>query len=245
MLWLDGLLALPAIGIRIVPNFKEIQVFNNALNDFINYLAKEYSDLEIEVNGIWGYSVTAKKEGSIFLLTQNKIAMRCGYHIEKKARPGKLPRFEMPELKSYSENFDLLVGHFDRLLKSFEILENFQFNRIGIVAEANTSKDLLPPGAEKWIQTLEKSLGGTLTHSKTSLLSKISDSEEHFEQCHHIIDFDDYRPEFGIHLKLDWQRSFKKPTTLKRNNSLKLIESCKKEAFVYFEKFAEGNLGNG
>ena len=245
MLWLDGLLALPTIGIQLVPSLKEISLFNDGLNDFTDHLFQEYSDINIEVKDIWGYTLNAKKVGLLFSLSHNNLVMSSGYHVEKKPRPGKLPGFEMPELKSYSENFDLLYGHFKKLFNSLKDLRDLKFNRIGIVAETNISQESLPPGAEKWIKSLEESLGNTLIHSKTSLLARVFDDEDHSDQCHHIVDFDDSKPELGIHLKLDWQRLFKNSVILEQNNTLKSIDTCGKAAFEYFEKFGEGNLENG
>ncbi len=245
MLWLDGLLAHPTIGIQVIPSFKEIHLFKNGINYFIDYLVQEYSDLDIEVTDIFGYTIRAKKTGHFFSLTNKNIVLGIGYFVEKKPRPGKLPRFQMPEVQSYSENFEILQQHLDKLLTCLVELNNFKFNRIGIVADVNIDKGSLPPGVEKWIESLEKPLGNTLVSSRTSLISKISENDKVKEQCHHIIDFDDYRPELGVHLKLDWQRFFNISEPLSHNITSRLAQNCKEDAFDYFEKFAEGNLENG
>ena len=245
MLWLDGLLAQPTIGIQIIQSFKEIDLFRNGINTFIDYLVQEYSDLDIEVTDIFGYTLRAKKMGHFFSITHKNIVMGIGYYFEKKHRPGKLPRFQMPEVHSFSENFELLQKHLDKLLTCLVELKKFKFNRIGIVADANCDKESLPPGVEKWIESLEKSLGNKLISSKTSLISRISENDKIKDQCHHIIDFDDYRPELGVHLKLDWQRFFEPTQPFSKNITVELVQGCKEDAFDYFEKFAEGNLENG
>lgn len=245
MLWLDGLLAHPTIGIKVIPSFKEIDVFRTGINSFIDYLIQQYSDLDIEITNIFGYTLRAKKVGHFFSLTHENIVAGVGYYFKKKPQPGKLPKFEMPEVQSYTEDFALLQQHLDKLLTCLTELKSFKFNRIGIVAETNIDKDSLPPGVQKWIKNLEKSLGNTLIHSRTSLLSRILENDKIKDQCHHIIDFDDYKPELGVHVKLDWQRLFNTHQSLSHNNTLEHITACKEDAFDYFEKFAEGNLENG
>jgi hypothetical protein len=246
MIWLDTLLAVPAIGVRLRPDFKEIFDFQKRLGSFIDFLIREekfeVEKLEIKSQDIWGYSISVQKTGFSFTLTPKDITGQYLYEIHQTARPGGLPTLELPETMPYTQLFEKVFRYLQKVFTLIKDLKGFQFDRIGIVTNIGTDKESLPPGVLKWIENLSKPWGG-LTKSESSLVAKLHENEEggYLDQCHHNIKFDDTVPEAGIRFTLDWQRIFKKSIFIGEGLSESLA-SCKDEALAYFQKFGEGEL---
>jgi hypothetical protein len=242
MLWLDNFLSVPGLGIRIRPNYQLIPDFQERLTSFINYISGEYEDLEIKQLDIWGYSIREKKSGFFFEISPKNIYFHFAYRISERPQPAKLPIYDMPTISNYSELLEKVCKHMDNLLEILKDLKGINYDRVGIVADANLNKESLPPGISLWIETLSKPWNGQLIKTETTLLSKLAEKDAYNDQCHHYISFDDSDPEQGYRLKLDWQRMFKEPNLLEYKKSLDTVASCKEEALNYFEKFGEGDL---
>jgi len=248
MVWLDSLLAVPAIGVRISPDFKEIFDFQRRLEGFLDFLVNEekfgIEKLEIKSQGIWGYSVSIQKTGFSFVLTPNDIIGQYAYEIGQIPKPGGLPTFQLPETMPYSQLLEKISTHVQKVFALIKDLRGFRFDRIGIVANVGSDKESLPPGVLKWIENLSKPWG-TLTKSESLLLAKLHENEEggYRDQCHHIVKFDDTTPETGIRFTLDWQRVFEGSIPISEGKGLSgNLTSCKNEALTYFQRFGEGDL---
>ena len=245
MLWLDGFLSVPGLGIRTKPNRQLISTFQERLTYFIDHICKEYDDVEVKILDIWGYSIIEKKFGLFFDISPNNIYFHSAYQILEKLQPGSLPVYDIPSVSNYSELLEKIFGYIEKLLEIIQSIEGFTYDRIGIIADANLNKESLPPGVIEWIKNLGKPWDGQLMRTETILLCKLSEKENYFDQCHHHIKFDDTIPEQGYRLKFDWQRMFKEPISLEYKKTSDAIVSCKEEALNYFEKFGEGELNYG
>lgn len=242
MLWFDGLLSVPGIGVRIKPNYKEANVFNEKMIDFIEYLSEEYDDLEIKKKEIWGYSISSKKSSFSFDIARKDIVVQCSYSIVQEPQAGKLPKFVMPEVKTCSELFNNIFEYIQKIFEVIKDIKGFKYDRIGIFSDINIDEESIPPGVAAWIKNLSKTLAGELSQANSMLLMKLNETEGHHEQCHHFINFDQSSIENGYHLKLDWQRVYDTPILLTYKSIIEDINICKREAFTYFQKFGEGGL---
>ena len=242
MLWLDGFLSVPGLGIRIKANHQLILVFQERLTHFIDHIHKEYDDVEVKMLDIWGYSIREKNSGLAFDISPKNIVFQSPYQILEKPQPGSFPILDIPPLSNYSERLEKIIGYIEKLLEIIRNIKGFTYDRIGIVADAELNRESLPPGIIEWIKNLGKPWDGQLIKAQTILSGKLSEEEKYFDQCHHHINFDDTIPEQGYRLKLDWQRVFKETISLEYKVTSNAIASCKNEALNYFEKFGEGEL---
>lgn len=248
MIWMDNLFAVPAIGIRMNPNFNEVFEFQKRFGGFFEYLIHQekygVDQIKIESQEIWGYSVTVRKTGFLFVLTPRGIVSQFLYEVSKKEQPGGLPKFELPEPMLYSQALEKVRKYIEIIFGFMKDLKGFQYDRIGVVASVGSDKDSLPPGILRWLEYLGKPLGN-VTKSEASFLAKFQDSKENefYDQCHHLIRFDDSAPEIGYRIVLDWQRMFDKPKVISDTRDLVTnLNSAKEEAIKYFQKFGEGDL---
>ena len=245
MLWLDGLLAVPSLGIRTRPAYKLVSDFQRSLAAFIDYFSSQFPDIEVQTLDIWGYSLTAKKTGLTFKISPKNILGQNAYAILQEPTPGGLPRIELPEIRSYSELLTELSTHLKKVLELFRDLHGFQYDRIGIVADAVLDTHSIPPGLSSWISELAKPLGGDLVSSTANLVAKLSETDQYRDQCHHAIKFDQETPETGFDFKLDWQRVFKEKVPLEYKPILTTMDECIENALKYFERFGEGGAADG
>jgi len=135
MLWLDSVLAVPAIGLRIDVKISEINSFQQNSLNFINYLKDKYDLIEVKRKSIFGYAVNTP--GPSFQIIPNNIVADFEYHITQKDISGDFPIIEKPELKLYSEIIDVLLGDIYNLFGIFKGVKYITYDRIGIVAKTN------------------------------------------------------------------------------------------------------------
>lgn len=244
MIWLDGVFAVPVIGIRLEPHFKELLAFENGFLSFINHLHEDKKlDLEItKTKEIWGYSVSLKKKGFNFKIYPTNIVIGFAYEIEEERRPGKFPHYIIPNLTTYSELLKGISEYTEAILHNLKDVRGFKYNRIGIVADASLNKESFPPGLNNWIDYLGKPWKGQTRKIEAVLLAKLDETQVYYDQCHHHIKFNEESPESGFEFKLDWQRLFKEPLRFDTKNMLETVAQCQEEAIKYFEKFGEGDL---
>ena len=248
MIWLDTLLAVPVVGIRMIPDFKELFEFQKRIGNFLDYLKKdkelEKGNIDIRPKEIWGYSISVLKTGFSFTLTPKDIIGQYSYEIKEVTRPGSLPTFEPPETIAYSQLLEKTLTYVQVFLALIKDLKGFQFDRIGIVANVGSDKESFPPGVLRWLEHLSKPWG-TLTKSESLLLANLQENNEaqYRDQCHHVVKFDDTTPEVGVRITLDWQRVFEIPISMSDIEVLpRTLLSCKDEARKYFQNFGEGGL---
>ncbi len=246
MNWLDGVMAVPTIGIRLDPNYKEMSDFRQHLESFIEQIRKEYGKINIKSSQIWGYSVETIEEGFQFDLTQNNLIITYAYPINQIPQPGKLPKLLLPKIYTFSELFEKILGYFKDISNKLDRLNDFEFNRIGIVARVGLEMDSLPPGVEKWIDFLGRPWGAKIMRSESKLSVTLKEEKMFYERCHHGLTFDqEDMDKNGINLNLDWQRVFKKPLPMNPRELISQLTECKDNAFEYFQRYGEGDLNYG
>ena len=242
MLWLDGLLSVPAIGILLKPNFKNIFLFQERLVAFIDLISKEYDELVINKLEEWGYSIKTPKSGFSFKLSPRNIIVEFSYVLEEKLQAGAFPAYDIPELSSYSELLEKTKKYIQELVHGLKDIEGFEYRRVGIVAETDLDKESPPPGISAFLNHLGKPWKGPLTISETKLVAELNKGDNYIDRCHHLLSFNEEVPGMGYRLKLDWQRLFKEPVPLEPAKLQRAIDDCITKAKGYFETFGEGDL---
>jgi len=243
MSWLDNLLSVPAIGIRIRSDLSFMNQFQNSVHKILEILKDKYGEIEFKKADIWGYLIRpAKVSGFNYIISFNKINTFYKYRLQQKIISGKFPTVEYPDLKLYS---DILNDNLKEILFVFEELKEIKgikYDMIGIVADSTLPKDGFPPGIISWIDYIGKPWGKKVSKLEMTLLAKLHENETYYEQCHHSIKFDEPDPDNEVEFKLDWQRVSNEPISLETNRLLDDLNSCLSKANIYFEKFGEGNL---
>jgi hypothetical protein len=242
MSWLDNLLSVPAIGVRIKP-ISSINQFQNSLNNIFDILRDKYSEIKIQQTDLWGFAIKPSKiSGFNYNIKLNNIGISYSYHLTQNIISGKFPVIEYPELYIYS---DLLNNNSDEILFIFDVfteIADIKYDRIGIVADSTLPKDNYPPGVATWIEYMGAPWDGKITKIDISMLSRLIDNDNYIDQCHHLLNFDDSVQGNEVKFKLDWQRIFNKPISPANNNLCNDLNSCISSAKEYFEKFGEGDL---
>jgi hypothetical protein len=240
MLWLDSVLAVPAIGIRIDVKINEINRFQENMIQFMDYLKNRYDVIEVKRKAVFGYAVNTP--GPSFVLAPNNIVAEFEYNIEQKEISGDFPIIEKPELKLYSEILQMLSDDIHNLFGIFKNIKNITYDRIGIVAKTNLSKESIPPGILTWIDYLGKPWGTKLLKSESTFFLRLLELDNYFNQCHHLIKFDETLEDKGFDFKLDWQRAYKEKLIFNYDKIIFELNSCISEAKDYFERFGAGEL---
>jgi hypothetical protein len=249
MIWLDSVLAVPIIGVRISPNFAEISEFQKRQHKFIDFLSRQEAttkeNLQITGDNLWGCSISLLNSGFSFRVTPTDITGQFVYYIGRIEKPGSLPSPQSPIVLPYTEIIDRLSKYLANIFDSVRELREFKLEMIGIVANISGTRESLPPGVSRWLEHMAKPWGG-LVKSEALLLSKISENADYHDQCHHALRFDETLPNAGINIMLDWQRVFKQPLALGEVASLSgNVELSKTDSLKYFQKFGEGDLNYG
>ncbi|RLC03420.1 MAG: hypothetical protein DRI57_29145 [Deltaproteobacteria bacterium] len=143
MLWLDSVFAVPTVAVRLETNYGAVSDIQKRIMPFIDKLHKSGRIQRIEQKEIWGYSLIAG--GFTFHLRNDNIAVSYAYSVDEISRPGTLPSFEMPELRTYSEIMKETCEYVREILLSLDAVDDLRYDRIGVVADANLEGDSLPP----------------------------------------------------------------------------------------------------
>lgn len=240
MLWLDSVLAVPAIGVRIDVKINELNSFQQDILNFITYLKEKHDLIELKRKSVFGFVINTP--GPSFEIVPNNLVAEFEYQITQKDISGEFPIIEKPELKLYSEIIHMLLDDIYMLFGTLKSIKNITYDRIGIVAKTNLSKESIPPGIVAWIDYLGKPWGTKLLKSESTFFLRLLETDKYYNQCHHLIKFDEIIEEKGFDFKLDWQRSFKEKIIFDNDKIISDIESCISEALDYFEKFGAGEL---
>jgi len=241
MIWLDSVLAIPIIGIRLRNNYKAAIGFESRVMTFADTLYQSDGDLTVEQKGPWSYKINSKEY--TFHINMNDLVIKFAYLMSDNRRAGGFPVIEKPEVRLYTEIMRDLIKHLGNLLSVFSKNESLCYNRVGIMAESNLDEDSLPPGVIRYIEHTGSPWQNSLVKVKSNVLSKLDSEEGYYDQCHHIVEFEKEKiEEKGYRIALDWQRNYKEARRATQKETITDVIECKEKAFEYFDKFGEGNL---
>jgi hypothetical protein len=233
-------LAVPAIGVRIDMKINEVNTFQEKIIYFLDYLKDKYKLIEVKRKAVFGFATNTP--GPSFIITPNNIVAEYEYNITQKDIQGDFPIIEKPELRLYSEILEMLKEDIHHLFGIMKEIKNITYDRVGIVAKTNLSKESIPPGLVALIDYLGKPWGKKILKSESTFFLRLLETDKYYNQCHHLINFDETLEDSGYDFKLDWQRAFKEKPLFDYGKIITELESCKSEASNYFEKFGAGEL---
>ncbi len=242
MSWLDGVLAVPTIGVHTKIEYDSVMNFEGNVGKFAYKLENSGEKFRIERKELWGYEITCDS-GYAFLINRNNFVASFKYLFIEKDQPGALPHMEVPQVLSYTEICSQIEDYIDNLFVAFNNIPEMVYDRIGIVTSANLEKTTTPPGVKKWLEYLGRPWAGDLVDINAKICTNLSNDGDYADRCHHSIEYASEKvEETGFRIILDWQRKFNKKQSISVGNFKDRIGVCKNKAFEYFEKFAQGDL---
>jgi hypothetical protein len=245
MIWLDGVLAVPAVGIRILPKLSEWEKFETFVYHFLDNLqTKRKLDCEIKVEKPWALIISVKSVGYSFRINSENLIADFTYQIGSEEQAGKFPAQRIPATRAYSDLLNEELEYIKEILSVAKNVREVKFRRIGVVAKLILDKESIPPGISKWISHLGKPWDGLLA-AETLLTAKLHEEGGYSDKCLHFLKFSEETPETGFQFVLDWQRYFKEPITLDERDTFEKVKICRDEALSYFKRLGEGGLNYG
>ncbi len=240
MLWIDGFLAVPVIGIGIKIPLHKVAQYERCGEAFMQTLYEELGDLEIK-RLAWGYAIDVQNHGYEFLFSHTKLQGRFAYKIEQKEQAGRLPLTTTPHLEVYTTLLAKVESYLEKAISYLNELDGMQYSQIGIVATLEIDKDSRPPALVKWVSHLAKPWTDTFTKINTHILAPVAKAEGHTDRCHHIVKHDAAQ-HLGYHFSFDWQRTFDPPQSFGPKGLTKQLRDCMTAATNYFGRIGEGDF---
>ncbi len=245
MIWLDQVLALPAIGVEMVTDFFLDSELKKTFAPLITNLANTEGNITVTGTKNSGISFNEQK-GFIYTIEPSNLLIESKYPIKQKRTPGALPFTELPDLQTYS---NLLEGCFERFENISKAIFNANFDlkvkRLGFMAKVGLDPSELPPGVQSFYDYLRRPWKNGLIKSETTLLAQLVESSDYTDRCHHILNIDTTLSDAQLDFVLDWQRVYKKPFI--SNQADQLMEEIKESldtACKYFQDFGELGVEN-
>ncbi len=236
MLWLDGVLSIPTVGLLTATSFSRAVSLSTLVGKYADSINKEDKKVSLGQRKSFQYQISTP-EGLLVTFTPNDFLFSYTYQRTEEKQPGELPVSRFDNLKSYSELLDDIIGHLTGLATIIPVTE-LEVERIGIVADADLKKDRVPPGVKSLLEHCSKPFG-ELEVLESNFVRKIKTSEICFDRCHVTIHMNNTAQITNFSLVLDWQRFEKKRFTSDSAFREYLLQ-CKASATAYFEKFARG-----
>ena len=242
MSWLDSVLATPLFGLRLKPKFRTAMCYNSLLADFLDELL-ESGTVNIGSLQPVGLQVTLPQSGHQIRFDTMNIVAEFRYQLQGEVSPGELPAVKDMHVRPCSEVVgelvDLVAHASDCLAEQGHPL---QCNRFGIVVRAWLADKSVPPGLEKLKTKLRGEWNRPVLKMDSTVMLRLSDSDEWSDQCHHKLAFDETEQPGQLALMLDWQRILKQPLELGVGEAGRFLVDSVDAGLQYFESVAEGGF---
>lgn len=237
--WLDQVLAVPTVGVQIVPNFRMASQLAQSAAPVIDSIFGEEGEINLDAKNPFQLSFRTKT-GFSFNLSPTDLVVAFNYAVVSKRRAGSLPAVEEIRIRPYTTILEETGERIRDVLRTLSACHEINAMRIGIVAAARVDKGALPPGVQDLVEDLGKPWGTPVVKANSSLLVNLLENQEATDRCHHTITFDDAREPKEVHVTLDWQRVLNEPKRMAGGDSAAIIVECRKQALAYFQRVGEG-----
>jgi hypothetical protein len=245
MIWLDRVLATPAIGFSFKPELTTEHEVLSSIRPLFDQWTKagEVKFLKNRQESLLTFETVS---GFHYKVRADAAIVEFKYKSEIQTPPGLLPMLPECETKAFSELFEECVERaadfFDRIIGRRRPLV-----RAGIVAATRIDGETPPPGIALYVKHLQSPWQRPLYRCSSNVLGVLEENDKYRDQCHHELIFDQsveaHKNDFR--LNLDWQRVYLAPNEIKSGNSKQQLKSLSPVALEYFEKFGRGELHYG
>jgi hypothetical protein len=245
MSWLDRVLAVPVVGVRFRPWFRTTSDYVRALEPFFEALAP---DGNAEVTAQVAELEFNNKRGFKGQVTAHDLVLSFSYKGEVKETPGAVPQLHYPvPVERFTTLLSEVETQFAAAARALLGSDRRPVVRIGIVAQTRLERQGLPPGAQRFLGHLSRPWEAGLQECEAQLSAVLGRSEGIVQRCHHRLGFSDAPPVGAptgvVVLNLDWQQVFEPMRPMTADEIVRSVETCRRDALAYFERFGRGELG--
>lgn len=240
--WLDGIKAVPTIGILTVNSFETAFTWLARLKPLLQRWQHDHGVQEVDAEDSKVLKIQ-REDGLIVTLSSTTILVGWRYFTETRDKGGaNLPQLEVKTAIRPFQNMlaDLLPVLKDVLGELYKDGSR-QVRRIGIVAEGGMDRDALPPGVDTYVRFLGSIWSGDGVDLNGYITASLGETDEFSDRCHHFINKVSSEEDM-VPIKLDWQRTFAKTRSPSINKLVESVEVCSSAASTYFDKFGLGDL---
>ncbi len=242
MTWCDKLASTPAVGYQFEAHFASGDRILDSLSPMTDTWANDKKPL-FTVSRHESFHIELQHDnGFQYNVNETKASVTFQHRLKLRNTSAGLP---VAEFISQPLQFSrLLSSAFDEVVKMTMLLPQSatrRVNRVGIVAQTIAVKDDLPPGLIKLLDYFAKPWQNGLHTFNVTVTANLRDDDRFTDRCVHHIGKMDGDDENLITVRLDWQRSLKKPMMCIPEDMRKLNLAAERAALEYFEDLAVGN----
>ncbi len=250
MLWVDGVIAVPTIGLQLEPYLGTATDFAERIRPILAEALRRGAEIKTE-GGLFGVNFELTN-GYTIKLDHNNVVVEFGYPVQIHHERGGFAAFKYPI--STTPFTTLLEGVVDMIVEVLQRLDqpNRKLHRFGLVATCGLDPAALPPGVAKFVEHVGSPWERRKTKVKVDVTAYLTESGDVRDRCHHKYSMDE-DGENPTQLQLDWQRLWGKlaaPETLLslprgRDKLVSAVQEHARAAVEYFELFGMGGLKYG
>lgn len=175
-------------------------------------------------------------DGALIVISPGNITFVFQYTASVVQRFGGRPEVKItPGARPYSEILGELRDLAKPVLAHLHDTLPFGIDRIGVIAESSLPEGSAPPGAASFLERLEAPVGHARFIDST-LLKVLSDGKESRDRCHYVVKMNRDDDPGGFHLRLDFQRLWKRGVMMRRDVD-KVVGEVIESAEAHFEAF--------
>lgn len=243
MSWLDFVLAVPAVGVRLKPSLASSIEYPKIVAPLVDELAAETGDVNLNFGNPPGFTFRTP-DGFSHTVAFDNLLVQFSYPVSEKRASGKMPVSEPPKQRLYTELLLEAKKRLSRIFKCFPSHHRFLLNRIGIIGHARMARESVPPGLSSFMKTLESPWGSPLMKNSCYFIARLRSEKTYSDQCHYVLNADttaaDHPDE--IEFKLDWQRVFSPEENYTPSALEQELASCQDISQAYFERVGTGDF---
>lgn len=250
MLWVDGVIAVPTIGLQFEPYLSTANDFAERLRPILSNALKGGAEIKAE-GGLFGLNFELTN-GYTIKLDRNNVVVEFEYPAQIHYERGGFAAFRYPvTTKPYSELLQEVVAMIVEVVQQLD-QPNRKLHRFGLVATCGLDPASLPPGVAKFVEHVGSPWDRRKTKVKVDVTAHLTDDGDFRDRCHHKFSMDE-DGQSPTQLQLDWQRLWgrlSEPDTQLtlprgRDKLVKTIQDQARAAVEYFELFGVGGLRYG
>lgn len=242
-LWLDTVLAVPALGVQLNAPPSVLFGLREVVGPSLDQLAA-LSDLEVAQASVQGnYELRISgKDGYTHKVVQLAGGGGCHATVDFTYTPretktvGQLPMMSFHP-RPYAEIVKECLRRADILTESILRQSGVSIARFGLAARCELAESQLPPGLlnyRDWSEGPWLKRGASIRTLQSTVLTVLSHAENSLEQCHHSMAYERGERDTEYKVLLDYQRVFSKHLTRNLRESAEFAVT----AMEYFQSFA-------
>ncbi len=245
MTWCDKLASQPTVGLQLDPFYCGNEtILTNMAGLVATWGTPEKPEFSTEVPDIFRLNIQ-RENGFLLSFDSSRASVQFQHRMMLKHVSGGSPT---AQLISSEKVFTSLMADAAEMLVDATLrlpeINRRNVRRIGIQSITIVSIEDLPPGLIRLLEYVTRPFGGTVNGLNFTIISELGENESHSDRCIHAISKPDDE-EGLITLRLDWQRTLKKPILANKGNIERHYSAARDSAIDYFEELAVGDAFDG